>query len=160
LRRVASKNHRTTAAQVTEELNIHLEYSVSTKTVQHELHRSNIHSRAAITKPLKVMLRCINNGVVTIKPGHQTTGNAHVIWSDELSPYSSLLQEQFTLGEHPMKPTIWYARFGSNSETRGRFFGGLGSNILVQILLVPLLPFMVKLLQANIWTCWVIRCIP
>jgi hypothetical protein len=31
------------------------------------------------------MLKCINNGVMTIKPGHQTTGNAHMIWSDELS---------------------------------------------------------------------------
>jgi hypothetical protein len=34
---------------------------------------------------LKVMLRCINDGVTTIKRGHQTTGNAHVIWSDEFS---------------------------------------------------------------------------
>jgi hypothetical protein len=31
------------------------------------------------------MLRCLNDGVTTIKPGSQTTGNAHVIWSDELS---------------------------------------------------------------------------
>jgi hypothetical protein len=33
LRRIAFKNHRTTAAQVTAELNIHLEDSVSTRTV-------------------------------------------------------------------------------------------------------------------------------
>jgi hypothetical protein len=31
------------------------------------------------------MLRCINNGVTTIKPGHQTTGNVCVLWSDESS---------------------------------------------------------------------------
>jgi hypothetical protein len=31
------------------------------------------------------MLRYVNNGVTTIKPGHQTTGNACVIWSGELS---------------------------------------------------------------------------
>jgi hypothetical protein len=30
---------------------------------------------------LKVMLRCVNDGVTTIKPGRQTTGNARVIWS-------------------------------------------------------------------------------
>jgi hypothetical protein len=30
------------------------------------------------------MIRCINHGVTTIKPGHQTTGNMHVIWSYEL----------------------------------------------------------------------------
>jgi hypothetical protein len=29
------------------------------------------------------MLRCVNDGVTTIKPGHQTAGNAPVIWSDE-----------------------------------------------------------------------------
>jgi hypothetical protein len=29
------------------------------------------------------MLRCANNGVKTIKPGHQTIEN--VIWSDDLS---------------------------------------------------------------------------
>jgi ribosomal protein L18 len=52
LRRIVSKNHRTIAAQVTAELNIHLEVVVSTKTARHELHKSNIHSRAAIAKPL------------------------------------------------------------------------------------------------------------
>jgi hypothetical protein len=33
------------------------------------------------------MLRCAKNGVTTIKPGHQTTGNVHMIWSD----YSSFM---------------------------------------------------------------------
>jgi transposase len=51
LRRIASKSHTITAAQVTAELNIHLEDPVSTTAVQHELHKSNIHSRAAIAKP-------------------------------------------------------------------------------------------------------------
>jgi hypothetical protein len=31
------------------------------------------------------MLKCVNDGVTTIKPGHQTTGNTRVIWSDESS---------------------------------------------------------------------------
>jgi hypothetical protein len=48
LRRTVSKNHRTTAA----ELNIYGEDPVSTKTVRCELHKSNIHGRAAITKLL------------------------------------------------------------------------------------------------------------
>jgi hypothetical protein len=34
---------------------------------------------------LKVMLRCVNDGVTTMKPGHQTTGNSREIWSDESS---------------------------------------------------------------------------
>jgi hypothetical protein len=34
---------------------------------------------------LKVMLRCVNDGVTVIKHGHQTIGNALVVWSDEPS---------------------------------------------------------------------------
>jgi transposase len=52
LRRVDSKNHRTTAAQVTSELIIHLEEPVSTKTVRCNFHISNIHNRAPTAKPL------------------------------------------------------------------------------------------------------------
>ena len=52
MKRIVPKNHRTTAAKVTAELNIHLEDTFSTKTVWHDLHKSNIHSRAAIAKPL------------------------------------------------------------------------------------------------------------
>jgi hypothetical protein len=52
LRRTVSINHRTIAAQVTEELNIHLKGPISTKTVQRELHKTNIHSTAATAKPL------------------------------------------------------------------------------------------------------------
>jgi hypothetical protein len=40
---------------------------------------------------LKVMLRCVNDGVMTMKPRYQTTGKAPVIWSHEsffmLFPY-------------------------------------------------------------------------
>jgi hypothetical protein len=42
----------TTAAQVTAELSIHLEDPVSSKTVRLELHKSSIHGKAAIAKPL------------------------------------------------------------------------------------------------------------
>jgi 3-dehydroquinate dehydratase len=52
LRRIFSKNHTIIAAQATAELNIHLEDAISTKTVRCELHKSNIHDRAAIAKPL------------------------------------------------------------------------------------------------------------
>jgi FixJ family two-component response regulator len=52
LRSIVSKSHRTTAARVTAELNIHHEDPFSTETVQRELHRSNIHGRAATAKPL------------------------------------------------------------------------------------------------------------
>jgi hypothetical protein len=52
LRRAVSENHRSTAAQVTGELNILLKDLVSTKTLPRELHKSNTHGRAAIVKPL------------------------------------------------------------------------------------------------------------
>jgi hypothetical protein len=52
LRRIVSKNHKTTAARVTAELNIHLEGLLSTKIFRREFHKSNIHSRAAIATPL------------------------------------------------------------------------------------------------------------
>jgi hypothetical protein len=34
---------------------------------------------------LKVIFRCIDEGLTTINPGHQTNGNSHVIESHELS---------------------------------------------------------------------------
>jgi FixJ family two-component response regulator len=52
LGRIVSKNSADTSVQVTAELNIHLEDPVSTKTVTRELHKSNIHGRAAMAKPL------------------------------------------------------------------------------------------------------------
>jgi hypothetical protein len=62
----------------TGELNIYLEGSSSTETVRRELHKSTVTGRAAIAKPpiTQVFLRCVKDGVTTIKPGHQTTGNA------------------------------------------------------------------------------------
>jgi len=41
-----------TASKVTAELNIYLEDPISTKTVRQDLHKSNIHDRDAIVKPL------------------------------------------------------------------------------------------------------------
>jgi hypothetical protein len=52
LRRINLKNHRTTAAKVTAEVSIHLEDPASKKAVENELHKSNIHGRAAIAKHL------------------------------------------------------------------------------------------------------------
>jgi hypothetical protein len=52
LRKIVSKNHTTTPAPATAELNIYLEDPVSTKTVLRELYKSNFHGRAAVAKPL------------------------------------------------------------------------------------------------------------
>jgi hypothetical protein len=53
LRRIVSKNHTRTTAQVAGELNIHLANPVSTRTAPLELYKSIIHGRVAIAKPLK-----------------------------------------------------------------------------------------------------------
>jgi transposase len=52
LKTIVSKNHRIAAGTVTAELNIHHEDPVSIKTVRRELHKSNIHGRAANAKHL------------------------------------------------------------------------------------------------------------
>jgi hypothetical protein len=72
---------------------------------------------------LKVMLRCVNDGFKTIKPGHQTSGNAS--YSQMSHPlHCSLHQKEFTFWEHPRKLTI-------QNASRGRLCDGLGSNIMI-----------------------------
>jgi hypothetical protein len=44
-----------------------------------------------------------------------------------------------TSGEHARKPKIWNAWFVSNSETRWRFCDGLGSSIVVQYSVSPII---------------------
>jgi transposase len=51
LKRIVSKNQRT-PAKMTADLSTHLENLFPTKTVGRELHKSNIHGRAAIFKLL------------------------------------------------------------------------------------------------------------
>ena len=108
----ASKNHRTTATEVTAELNVLHEDLVSTKTVQRELHKSNIHSRAAIAKPLgtlKNTKKAKKNGVMIIKPGCLLIGNMH--YGLMSHPYSSQLQAGFMFGQCPRKPIVLNAWF-------------------------------------------------
>jgi hypothetical protein len=154
LRRIVSKNHRATAAQMTAELNIHLEDPVSTKTVRREFHKSNIHGRAAIVKPLITENICVKDGVTILKPGYQITGNARVIWSDESS---------FTL--FPASGRIYVWRTPKEAYNPDAWFQLGGDSVMVwaaiewySIFLVPL--FMGELLHGNTWTGWVIRCVP
>jgi hypothetical protein len=84
------------------------------------------------------MFRSINNGVTTIKPGYQTTGNMHVIWSDKSSslpfPTSGRVYVCWT-------PKAAYNPecLGSNSETWGKLCDGLGSNSMVQNSVGPII---------------------
>lgn len=84
LKRIVARQHKTTAARVTAELNTHLSNTVSIKTVRRELHNANIHGRAAIAKPLiteaNAKLRkkwCHDHKTWTLDDWK------NVVWSDE-----------------------------------------------------------------------------
>jgi hypothetical protein len=114
---------------VTAELNIHIENPVSTKTVRRELHKSNIHGRAAIAKPLitesnaQMCKRwCHDQKTKTIRQLE-----TRVRWSDESSFTLFRTSGRVYLRLQNSQSGI----LGTNSETRGKFCGGLGSNIMV-----------------------------
>ena len=107
LKRIVSKHHRTAAAKVTAELNIHHEDADSTKTVRRELHKSNIHDTVGTAKPL-----IIENNTRTRNrwcDNHKTRTSddwQYVLWSDNRP--SSCSQHQ---AERPTKPIILNAWF-------------------------------------------------
>jgi hypothetical protein len=158
LRRIVSKNHRTTAAQVTLQQNwIFIMKSLFPRKI----------SDVSITNPtppvgmqllnfwlLKVMLRCVNGGVTTVK----TTGNASVI-SVESSILHAVLYSSKSLCLKNTEGNLQSGMSGSNSETRGRICDDLGNNIMVAFCLLALLPVMAELLQESTWPGWILRCI-
>jgi hypothetical protein len=104
------------------------------------------------------MLRCVNDGVTTIKPGHQATGK-RVIWSDESSftrfPKSGRIHVWRTSKEaYNPECLVPTAKHGAGSMMVWAAISWYS------LLLVPLLPFTAELLQGSTWTGWVIRCIP
>jgi hypothetical protein len=96
---------------------------------------------------------------MTVKPGHQTTGNVRMIWLDESS---------FTMFSTSGRVYIWRAhKEAYNLECLVATVKHGEDSVMVwaamswySILLVPLLPFMAELLWGSMWTGWVIRCIP
>jgi hypothetical protein len=85
LRRFVSKSHTTTAAQVdcsrTEYSCCRPCFHKTCPTSASQIpHRSTAGLQLLNLWLLKVTLRCVNDGVTTVKPGHQTTGNACPIW--------------------------------------------------------------------------------
>jgi transposase len=78
LRRTVSKNHISIAAQATAELNIILKTRFPQKLfdVSFTNPTSNVWLQLLNLWLPKIMLRFLNDGVATVEPGHQTTGNA------------------------------------------------------------------------------------
>jgi hypothetical protein len=120
LRRVVSENHRTTAAQVTAELNIRFEDPVSTKLSVMRFTNPTSTAGLQLLNPrlLKVILRCVNDGVTTIKPGHKTTGNTR--WSEESSFTLFHISGRVYVHLENIKGNLQSGMPVSNSETGGR----------------------------------------
>jgi hypothetical protein len=74
------------------------------------------------------MLRCVNDGVTTIIPGHETTGNASVIWSDESSVTLFPTAGRVYVWRTPKETYNPECITGSDTETKGRFSDVLGNN--------------------------------
>jgi hypothetical protein len=85
-----------------------------------------------------------------MKPGHKTTGNVRVLWSDESS---------FTLFPTSRSAYVWRrTQEAYNPKCVVSAVKQVGDSLMVcaaiswySILLVPLLHFMDKLLQGSIW---------
>jgi hypothetical protein len=82
------------------------------------------------------MLRCINDGVTTIKRGHQTIGNAWYVRWVVLHDASYIMKG---LHSENTEGRIQSRMPGSISETWERFCGGLGSSIMVQYSVGPII---------------------
>jgi hypothetical protein len=142
MRKIVSKNHRTTAAQVTGQQNwifiLKTLFTLKLSEVSFTNPTFTLQLQLLNLWLLKVMLRCVNDGVTTIKPGHQTTWNECVIPSDESS---------FTLFPTWGRVYVWrtpkeaYNPECLVSTTRGRFCDGLGSNIVVKYSIGPIITF-------------------
>jgi hypothetical protein len=139
LKRLVLKNHTTTAAQVTAELNIHLEDPVPTKTVWHELHKSNIHGKAATAKP---MITESNAQMFKQCHGHKTWTSDKWKWSHDMVRWVGLHAVPYirkSLHLENTQGSLQSGVHGSNSKTWGRFCDGLGSNIVIQYSVGPII---------------------
>lgn len=107
--------HKTTAAKVTAELNIHLKDYVSTRTVRREQskHPWKIWKPSITEINAKIRKRWRNNHETWIADNWEK-----VIWSDISHRLYCFQQKvEFMYGEFPRKPTIWTACFRlSNME--------------------------------------------
>ena len=80
-----SKNHRNPAAEVAAKFDICLEESVSTRAVQQELRKSNIHRRAAIATPLITENNTKRRKRLCVHKTLMSYVWKYVIWSDKSS---------------------------------------------------------------------------
>jgi hypothetical protein len=105
---------------------------------------------------LKVIHRCINDSVTTIKPGHQTTGNMRMIWSDESSFMLFLTSGRVYLQRTP-KEAYKLECLVPTAKQRGDCVIIWAAVSWCNLLLVPLSHVIDGLLWGSTWKGWVIR---
>jgi hypothetical protein len=88
---------------------------------------------------LKVMLGCVNDGVTTIKPRHQENQKIENAWYCQMSCPSRWSLHHEGLCVENTQVNLDSGILDSNSETRRRFYVGLGSNILAQYSVCPII---------------------
>jgi hypothetical protein len=148
LKRSVSTKWYTTAEKVTE-LNIHLEDPVSTKNVRRELHKSNMHGRAAIAIPLT-----IENAKRRKRwcDDHKTWTSGdwkYVIRSEELF---------FTLFPISGRVYVWKTPKGAyNSECLVPTVQHEGGSVMIWAAISwysvgPIIVWIVELLPVTVWT--------
>jgi hypothetical protein len=116
----------------TTELNIHLEHPVSTKTVWHELHKSNIPSRLAIAVPLITE----SNAQICKRWWHD-----HKTWTSDNWKRAYVMVTWVVPHAVPyisMSLSLMNTQGSRNAWFTGRFCDGLGSNIMVQYSVGPI----------------------
>jgi hypothetical protein len=136
LRRIISKNHRTTAAQVTGQQN--WIFILKTKTVRRELHKSSFQGRISIAKSLitesKTQMR------KRWRHDHKTWTSDNWKRAHHMTRWVVLHAVPYIWKSLRLEKTQGWLQFvmcSSSSETRGRFCDCLGSNIVVQYSVGP-----------------------
>jgi hypothetical protein len=152
LRRIVSKDHTTTAAQVIAELNVHLEtpYVHKLSDVSFTNPTFTVGLQLLNLWLLKVMLRYLNDGV-DYETWTSDDWKRHVMWPDE-SPFTLL----------PTSGRVYVSRATKeayNPECLVPTVKHVGGSVKIwaavlwySILLVPLLHFMTELLRGCTWT--------
>jgi hypothetical protein len=113
--------------------------TVSTKTVRREFHKSNIHGRAAIAKPLITE----SNAEMRKRRYHD-----HKTWTSDTGKQRVISSDESSLTSFPTSGRVYVWRTPKEDYNpqrlvptvkHGRFCDGLGSNIMVQYSVGPII---------------------
>ncbi|GFV47824.1 transposable element Tcb1 transposase [Trichonephila clavipes] len=104
LTHIVARKRKQSLYQITSEVNSHLRNPISARTVQRELHASNLYGRVGIRKPLVAARHALQRqgGVEHTDSGPHNSGNKSSGRMNRRSPYSKP-PDAFMCGERPKK---------------------------------------------------------